>query len=179
MDARRWWCMAQWRPCRSGTHQGISVVDCTSSRGGEQRFRRPIRRCFAFPEKRAARIILGRYGDVASEVRAPGGVNYLDVALKKGEKWRYEPPSGHTVAWAAVHEGELAAPAIGVGELAVFEESNGAIEFEAIEQTGFIIGSAVKHPYNLVLGAYSVHMSRDSLEKGEARIAAIRRRRSS
>ncbi len=109
-----------------------------------------------FRKNGPARVILGRYGNVASEVRAPGGVNYLDVALKKGEKWRYEPPSGHTVAWAAVHEGELAAPAIGVGELAVFEESNAAIEFEAIENTGFIIGSAVKHPYNLVLGAYSI-----------------------
>jgi hypothetical protein len=52
-----------------------------------------------------------------------------------------------------VHEGELAAPAIGVGELPVFEESNTAIEFEAIEHTGFIIGSAVKHPYHLVPGA--------------------------
>jgi hypothetical protein len=29
-----------------------------------------------------------------------------------------------------VHEGELSAPAIGVGELALFEESNAAIEFE-------------------------------------------------
>jgi redox-sensitive bicupin YhaK (pirin superfamily) len=70
-----------------------------------------------FRKNGPARVILGRYGNVASEMRAPGGVNYLDVALKKGEKWRYEPPSGHTVAWAAVHEGELAAPAI-VGELA-------------------------------------------------------------
>jgi hypothetical protein len=109
-------------------------------------------------------------------VRASGDVNYLDVALKKGEKWRYEPPSGHTVAWAAVHEGELAAPAIAAGELAVFEGSHAAIEFEAIENTGFIIGSAVRHPYNLVLGAYSVHTSRHALEKGEARIAEIGKR---
>jgi redox-sensitive bicupin YhaK (pirin superfamily) len=123
-----------------------------------------------------ARVILGRYGNVASEVRASGDVNYLDVALKKGEKWRYEPPSGHTVAWAAVHEGELAAPAIAAGELAVFEGSHAAIEFEAIENTGFIIGSAVRHPYNLVLGAYSVHTSRHALEKGEARIAEIGKR---
>ena len=123
-----------------------------------------------------ARVILGRYGNVASEVRAPEGVNYLDVTLKKGEKWRYEPPSGHTVAWAAVHEGELAAPAIGMGELAVLEESNAAIKFEAIENTGFIVGSAVKHPYDLVMGAYSVHTSRHALEKGEARIAEIGKR---
>src|ERR1700719_4146143 len=100
----------------------------------------------------------------------------MNVTLRRAEKWRYEPPSGHTVAWAAVHEGELAAPAIGMGELAVFEESNAAIEFEAIENTGFIIGSAVKHPYNLVLRAYSVHTSRHALEKGEARIAEIGKR---
>jgi hypothetical protein len=31
-----------------------------------------------------ARVILGRYGNAASEVRAPEGVNYLDVAPKKG-----------------------------------------------------------------------------------------------
>jgi hypothetical protein len=75
-----------------------------------------------------------------------------------------------------VHEGELAAPAIGMAELAVFEESNAAIEFEAIEHTGFINGSAVKHPCNLVLGAYSVDASRHALEKGEARIAEIGKR---
>jgi redox-sensitive bicupin YhaK (pirin superfamily) len=123
-----------------------------------------------------ARIILGSYGTVASEVRAPEGVNYLNVALRKGEKWRYQPPSGHTVAWAAVHEGALASPAIGTGELAVFEESNAAIEFEATENTGFIFGSAVKHPHDLVLGDYSVHTNRHALEQGEARIAEIGKR---
>jgi hypothetical protein len=56
------------------------------------------------------------------------------------------------------------------------KNSNAAIEFEGIENTGFIIGSVVKHPYNLVLGAYSVHTSRHALEKGEARIAEIGKR---
>jgi len=129
-----------------------------------------------FRKNGPARVILGKYGDAASEVRSLESVNYLDVVLKKGEKWRYEPPLGHTIAWAAVHEGEFAAPAIRTGELAVFEESNGAIEFEAIENTGFLIGSAVKHPWDLVLGAYSVHTSRHALKKGEARIAEIGKR---
>jgi len=39
-----------------------------------------------FPKNGPARIILGRYGNVTSEVRAPGSVNYLDVALKKGRE---------------------------------------------------------------------------------------------
>jgi len=124
-----------------------------------------------------ARVILGRHGEAASKVPAPTAINYLDVALKKGEKWRYEPPDSHTVAWVAAHKGKLATPAIvDEGELAVFEESNSAIEFEALEDTGFILGSAVKHPHDLVLGTYSVHTSKDALDRGEAKISEIGKR---
>ena len=124
-----------------------------------------------------ARVILGRLGEAASKVPAPATMNYLDVALEKGEKWRYDPPDQHTVAWVAVHRGKLATPEIvDKGELAVFEESNGALEFEAIEDTGFILGSAVKHPHDLVLGNYSVHTSQTGLDRGEAKIAEIGKR---
>ena len=124
-----------------------------------------------------ARVILGRYGEAASEVPAPKTINYLDVALKKGEKWRYQPPENHTVGWVAVHRGKLAAPeVVDQGELAVFAESNAALDFEALEDTGFVLGSAVKHPYDLVLGNYSVHTSRQALDRGEAKIAEIGKR---
>ena len=124
-----------------------------------------------------ARVILGRLGEAASKVPAPAVMNYLDVALAKGEKWRYDPPDKHTVAWIAVHRGKLATPEIvDKGELAVFEESNGALEFEAREDTGFILGSAVKHPHELALGMYSVHTSQRALDQGEAKIAEIGKR---
>jgi len=130
-----------------------------------------------FRSQGPARVILGRYGEAASKVAAPKNINYLDVQLKKGEKWRYEPPANHTVAWVAVHRGKLATPeVVDQGELAVFEESNAALEFEALEDTGFILGSAVKHPHDLVLGYYSVHTSKDALARGEARIAEIGKR---
>ncbi len=123
-----------------------------------------------------ARVILGQYGQALSEVSAPATINYLDVALKKGEKWRYEPPKNHNVAWVAVHTGKLATPQIvDQGELAVFEESNAALDFEALEDTGFVLGSAVKHPYDLFLGNYSVHTSQQALERGEAKIREIGR----
>ncbi len=124
-----------------------------------------------------ARVILGRLGEAASKVPAPAVMNYLDVALAKGEKWRYDPPGRHTVAWIAVHRGKLATPEIvDKGELAVFEEANGALEFEALEDTGFILGSAVKHPHELALGMYSVHTSQRALDQGEAKIAEIGKR---
>ena len=124
-----------------------------------------------------ARVILGRYGTAASKVAAPTNINYLDVALKKGQEWRYEPPTNHTVAWIALHRGKIATPeVVDQGELAVFEESNHSLEFEALEATGFILGSAVKHPHDLVLGMYSVHTSVHALARGEARIAEIGKR---
>ena len=76
-----------------------------------------------------------------------------------------------------MHRGKLATPEIvDKGELAVFEESNGALEFEALEETGFILGSAIKHPHDLVLGNYSVHTSQSALDRGEAKIAEIGKR---
>jgi redox-sensitive bicupin YhaK (pirin superfamily) len=123
-----------------------------------------------------ARVILGRHGDAAGKVAAPETLNYLDVQLKAGERWRYEPPRDHTVAWIAVHQGAVTTPArVDKGEIAVFEESNGAIEFEAQGDAGFILGSAIKHPHDLALGYYSVHTNQDALEKGEANIARIGR----
>jgi redox-sensitive bicupin YhaK (pirin superfamily) len=123
-----------------------------------------------------ARVILGRHGSAISKVAAPETVNYLDVRLKAGERWRYDPPRNHTVAWIAVHQGFVTTPARVIkGELAVFEESTSAIEFEAHGDAAFILGSAIKHPHDLVLGYYSVHTNSDALERGEANIARIGR----
>src|SRR5207244_4019611 len=85
-----------------------------------------------FQSEGPARVIVGRYGEAASKIAAPKTINYLDVALKKGETWRYQPPRNHDVAWIAVQSGKVATPeVVAHGELVVFEESNGAIEFTA------------------------------------------------
>jgi redox-sensitive bicupin YhaK (pirin superfamily) len=124
-----------------------------------------------------ARIILGRLGEAISKVRAPTTMSYLDIRLKKGEKWCYQPPANHTVAWIALHAGKLATPEIvDKGELTVFEESSGALEFAALEDAGFVLGSAVKHLHDLVLGSYSVHTNKHALDKGEAKIAELGKR---
>jgi redox-sensitive bicupin YhaK (pirin superfamily) len=131
----------------------------------------------AFQRHGPARILLGRHENAASKVSAPPTMNYLDVTLKAGERWLYQPPKDHMVAWIAVHQGSVMTPLkVAQGELAVFEESNGPIEFEAQGDAAFILGSAVKHPHDLVLGYYSVHTHREALEKGEANIQAIGRR---
>ena len=123
-----------------------------------------------------ARVILGSYGRAKSAIRAPERINYLDVKLAAGERWIYEPPRGHEVAWLAVAQGNLRTPEpVSAGELVVFEESNGAIAIQADSASRFVLGSAAKHPHELVLGRYSVHTSPAALAAGESEIQRIGR----
>jgi hypothetical protein len=62
------------------------------------------------------------------------------------------------------------------GDLAAFEPSSEAVEFEALTDTEFVLGSAAPHQHDLVLGYYSVHTSPAALRDGEAHISAIRKR---
>ncbi len=127
------------------------------------------------PAAGAARVILGVHDGVKSVIPAPAGINYLDVQLEVGETWTYLPPLGHEVAWLAVSAGKLhSSETLVAGDLAVFEESNRAITIRAEQASRFVLGSAVKHPHDLVLGHYSVHTSRAALDKGEAEIRRIR-----
>jgi redox-sensitive bicupin YhaK (pirin superfamily) len=121
--------------------------------------------------------LLGKLGEVSSPLQAPSSMTYLSVRLKAGQPWRYEPPANHTVCWIALNTGSLAVPErVQAGELAAFEPSNEAIDFHAEADTEFVLGSAAGHPYELVLGNYSVHTSPASLHAGEQRIAEIKLR---
>ena len=129
------------------------------------------------PQNGPARVLLGSYGSASNAIASPSPINYLVVRLKAGERWRYEPPSGHTVLWVAIASGVLSAPdELRHGELAAFAPSNEAVEFEALADTEFVLGSAAPHAHALVLGYYSVHTSPDALRNGEAHILSIKGR---
>jgi redox-sensitive bicupin YhaK (pirin superfamily) len=129
------------------------------------------------PEDGPVRVLIGNYGAASSTIVSPSPINYLAVSLKAGERWRYEPSAGHTVLWVAVASGVLSAPdELQHGELVAFEPSSQEVEFAALTDTEFVLGSAAPHEHDLVLGDYSVHTSPDALRAGEAHIAAIRTR---
>ena len=128
----------------------------------------------AVPEKGPVRVILGAYGNMRSPIAAPP-MTYLLVSLKDGERWTYQPAQGHDVAWVAVSDGLLRISSrIPAGEIAIFEPSEEPIDFLAHGATRFVIGSAAKHPHDLVLGNYSVHTSEEALGLGEVEIRRIR-----
>ena len=129
------------------------------------------------PHDGPARVLLGSYGSATSAIKAPSPMNYLAVRLKAGERWSYQPPAGHTVLWTAVGIGSVLVPdELQQGDLVAFEPSSAAIEFEAQSDAEFVLGSAVPHDYDLILGSHSVHTSAEALRKAEARISSIQTR---
>ena len=126
------------------------------------------------PHDGPARVLLGSYRTATSAIKAPSPINYLAVHLKAGERWSYQPPAGHTVLWTAVGKGSVLVPdELRQGELVAFKPSSAAIEFEAQSDAEFVVGSAVPHDHDLVLGSHSVHTSTEALREAEARISEI------
>ncbi|UXH80163.1 pirin family protein [Roseateles amylovorans] len=126
------------------------------------------------PQVGPARVLMGRYGAAQSAIEPPSSMTYLALTLRQGERWRYTPPAGHTVAWAAVASGQvMAGEAISAGELVSFTPSETAIDFVAQADTRFVLGSAAPHPHPLVMGTYSVHTSKHALHRGEAEIKRL------
>jgi len=120
------------------------------------------------------RVLLGTYGGMASPIPYKSPVSYLHVRLKDGEGWSYQPPASHDVAWLAVATGTVLAGGAALRrEMAVFEEGHAPIDCIAQGEVELVIGSAVKHPHPLVTGYYSVHSSRETLDRGEAGIEKV------
>ena len=126
------------------------------------------------PRDGPARVLVGSYGTATSTIQAPSPMNYLAVRLKAGERWSYQPPAEHIVLWAAVGRGSVLVPEeLQQGELVAFTPSSAAIDFEAQSDAEFVLGSAVPHGYDLVLGSHSVHTNSGALREAQARISAI------
>lgn len=129
----------------------------------------------------SAYVIAGNHEGVQSPVPAPEGFNYLLVTLRAGERWTYQPPSGHTVGWLALARGRLgtgSGDSVNAGEMVVFEAGETLITLEVpvAEDAVFVLGTAVPHPYPLHFGNHSVHTSVQALEVGERRIAELGRK---
>lgn len=107
-------------------------------------------------EEGAVRVVLGQFGEARSRLaNASLDVNYFHVRLKEGQPWRYAAPAAHNVSWLAVDRGGLAlqdGERVHQEQLAVFGDSPGAIEVQAVGDTSFVLGSARRSSNPLPLG---------------------------
>src|SRR5580704_13809851 len=83
-------------------------------------------------------------------------------------------PAEHTVLWTAFGKGSVLVPdELQQGELVVFRSSSATTKFQSQSDAEFVLGSAVPHDYDLVLGSRSAHTSTRALREAEARISTI------
>ena len=126
------------------------------------------------PKADQVTVLLGSHGYMKSPLRIPLDVTLLWVELAAGETWDYTPQAGQRVAWCFAQLGHVEVSGETLSrELAIFEESEGALNFRAVTSCAFMLGTAVKHSNDLVLGTHSVHTSTQSLMAGQRRIAEI------
>ena len=126
------------------------------------------------PKTGPVTLILGHYENLHSPIPAPFDASYLWVELNDGESFDYQPPDTHNIAWAFSQSGELLVSGHTLQrDMAVFEEGHEPIHFTARGDCRFLLGSAAKHPHDLVLGYYSVHTSEDALAQGESHITKL------
>ena len=126
------------------------------------------------PKEGPVTVLLGSHGQMTSLLQTPLDVNLLWVELAAGQTWEYTPQTGHDVAWCFAQQGVVEVSGEQLNrELAIFVEGTGSLLFRAMTPCAFLMGTAVKHPYDLVLGSHSVHTSELALSNGVRRIAEI------
>lgn len=119
-------------------------------------------------------MLLGQYEGARSPVDAPIDANYLEVVLQRGERWVFDPPARHDVAWVYVYGGAVMAnEARAASELLVFSDGPGIVGVEALEDARLLVGSAPRLAQPLVVGRSSVHSSAAALQRSTGRIREI------
>ena len=127
------------------------------------------------PQVGNVRVLLGEYEGATCPIPLPSPLRYLDVVLAAGERWSLQVPAEHDVAWLFVYRGQARVRGEPTAnELAVLAGRD-EIAIEATSACRVLIGTAQRHPHELVLGSHSVHTSRAALARGVATIDELGR----
>jgi redox-sensitive bicupin YhaK (pirin superfamily) len=115
----------------------------------------------SIPDDGRVRVLLGVYQGMVSPIPYESLVTYLHVRLKDGERWTYQPPKGHDVAWLAVAAGTLIVDGEIRREMAVFEEGLAPIDGVAQGEVELVLVGQ-KHPHPLVTGIIGLAPAADT-----------------
>ncbi len=127
-----------------------------------------------FEKNDNVKVLLGEYDEMKSKIIPPNDMNYLEVSITDQNHWTYTPPESHDVLWILVFDGKLNGHIQAIeGELIVFASGSTPVKFETTSKASFILGSAKKFDYELVLGRSSIHTSEQALRNSQLKINEI------
>ena len=111
---------------------------------------------------------------VTSAIDSHHDMNYFVVQLEPGATWHYTPPPQHAVAFAVGFSGTPTVNGTPLRHMLAVLGSHGGIDLAAAHGPAqVLLGTAVKHDWDLVLGTSSVHTSQRALAQGLHTIRAI------
>ena len=101
-------------------------------------------------------------------------MNLFDIVLKRDEEFAYIVPEGQNVCFVFVYEGKAIVDGTATRqELIVFEATGNTISVKALQESRFLLATAIPHPYPVVTGPRSVHTNKESLKKAKSKIDVI------
>jgi redox-sensitive bicupin YhaK (pirin superfamily) len=101
-------------------------------------------------------------------------MNYFVVELETNASWTYTPPLHHEIAFAVGFAGAPLVNGTKLQQTLAVLGSKGSIQISAaVGPVQVLLGTAVKHNWDLVLGTSSVHTSEAALAEGLRTIRAI------
>jgi redox-sensitive bicupin YhaK (pirin superfamily) len=110
----------------------------------------------------------------SSPIESHQDANYFVVQLESDATWRFTPPPRHEVAFAVGFSGSPSLNGTTLKHTLAVLGSQGSIEISASNGPAqVLLGTAVKHDWDLVLGTSSVHTSKAALAQGLQTIRAI------
>jgi len=132
--------------------------------------------CLKMSERWPRARVLSATRVASARIVSPSPITISPCALRRAERWRYEPPCWpHRSLGTAIASGLCQCLTNYGMETCGFEQIERAVEFEALTDVEFVLVRRA-HEHDLVLGYYSVHTTPDALRDGEAHIEAIKKR---
>lgn len=122
-------------------------------------------------------VLIGWHDKSRSKFAIPSQVNCFVVHLKAHQRWRYELPLNHKLAWMGLISGHLQTSAGDVQpqDVNTFNRTDEKIEFHALTDSILVLGSSMEFGYDLMFQQNSVHTSTEGLLLGLKGIAEAKR----
>ncbi len=122
------------------------------------------------------KVVAGTYEGQTSPLDLPFNLTYLDINLKKGERFEYQTPQGQDRGFVFPRKGSLRLynDELPLEKLSILEDNEGQLIFEASSDTAFVLILAEKQEVNTVTQAGSIHSNAGALQRSSNRINARR-----
>ncbi len=127
------------------------------------------------PKHENTKVMMGCYGDADAGLDVPADITYLDVTLKAGESWHFDPPASQVRGFIFPRKGSVVIEGSEVAEnaMGVFVDGEGDIDVTAKGDTQFVLALTALPTFPMVRAYGQVHTNKEAMQRSTERIQAL------